>query len=206
MASSRMLYLILVATVATLGVASCVEGQVLFSTLPKSLVVTAALPDGKPIGEVKTGEDSILVKWTVNSTASVDAVKLKTKLCFASESQVLRGWRATNDDLKKDKTCLYDIATQDFSRTGGETTYKLSKSIPGAKYFVRAYAINAEGKQVATGQTSPNKVANTFTVIPISGRSTSIDIAVGVLSIFSVSALFGFFIFESIYLKRKKAV
>lgn len=45
-----MLYLILVATVATLGVASCVEGQVLFSTLPKSLVVTAALPDGKPIG------------------------------------------------------------------------------------------------------------------------------------------------------------
>jgi uncharacterized membrane protein len=203
---SRKLSVALLIAAAILGLASHAEGQVLFSKLPKSLVVTATLPDGKPIGVVKTGEDSILVKWAVNTSAQIPASKVKTKLCFAVESQLLRGWRATKDDLKKDKTCLYDIATQDYTTAGGEVNFMLAKSIPGAKYFVRAYAVNADGVLVATGQSSPNKVANTFTVIPISGRHASIDIAVGVLSVFSVGSLFGFFILERIYLKRKKGV
>lgn len=47
---SRKLSVALLIAAAILGLASHAEGQVLFSKLPKSLVVTATLPDGKPIG------------------------------------------------------------------------------------------------------------------------------------------------------------
>jgi hypothetical protein len=201
---------VLLALVAILGVASVAEGQVLFSTLQKTLIVTATLPGGGPLNEVRTGKDDIVVSWSLNATATTNATydRIRTKLCFAKESQVLRGWRATKDDLKKDKTCLYEIATVKFIPTApsGTSNYYLPKSVPGAKYFVRAYALDAAGNQVAFGQSSPNKVNNTFTVIPISGRHTSIDVAVGVFSVFSVGSLFIFFILENIYLKRKKAV
>lgn len=158
--------------------------------------------------EVKTGQDTIVVSWKVNTTAApiTTATKVRTKLCFAKESQLLRGWRKTVDDLKKDKTCLYVIALQPFSTTGGTANYSLPRSVPGAKYFVRAYALNANGSQVATGSTSGDRIVNTFTVIPISGRHASIDVAVGVFSVFSVGSLFAFFILENIWLKRKKAV
>lgn len=144
----------------------------------------------------------------MNTTAApiTTATKVRTKLCFAKESQVLRAWRKTVDDLSKDKTCLYNIALAPYSTTGATVTYVLPRSIPGAKYFVRAYALDANGHQVATGQTSADKVANTFTVIPITGRHSSIDVAVGVFSVFSVGSLFGFFILESFWLKRKKSV
>ena len=49
MASYRHLPVALLVCAAILGVASHVEGQVLFSKLPKSLVVTATLPGGGPI-------------------------------------------------------------------------------------------------------------------------------------------------------------
>jgi hypothetical protein len=198
--------LVLLATV--LCVASYAEGQILFSKLPKSLIVTATMAGGGKITEIHTGEESILVSWKVNTTAApiTTAVQVRTKLCFAKESQVLRGWRKTVDDLKKDKTCLYNIALGPYTAEGATVPYKLPRSIPGAKYFVRAYALDAAGHQVATGQSSPDKVENTFTVIPITGRHSSIDIAVGVFSVFSVGSLFGFFILESIWLKRKKSV
>ena len=147
--------------------------------------------------------------WKLNTTAATNTTaygKVATKLCFAKESQVLRSWRATNDNLKKDKTCLYAIASQPFTPLGNATSYYLPRSIPGANYCVRAYALDAAGNQVAYGQSSPDRVANTFTVIPISGRHASIDVAVAVFSVFSVGCLFAFFILENIYLKRKKAV
>jgi hypothetical protein len=148
-----------------------------------------------------------LVTWKLNTTTANTSnySKIQTKLCFAKVSQVLRSWRKTVDNLSLDKTCLYKIATVPFAPTGS-TTYKLARSVPGAQYFVRAYALDAAGNQVAFGQTSPDKGNNTFTVIPISGRHASIDIAVAVFSIFSVGSLFAFFLLESIYLKRKKAV
>jgi hypothetical protein len=204
MAFSHRATVVLFALVAFLGVA---EG-VLFSSLTKQyFVVTATRPDGSPITDVHTGRDNILVSWRVNTTVAtnVTVAKVRAKLCFAKESQVLRGWRKTNEDLSKDKTCLYEIATVPFA-PNGTFNYHLPKSVPGAKYCVRVYGINAAGIQVAYGQSSPDRVANTFTVIPITGRHTSIDVAVGVFSVFSVGSLFTFFILENMYLKRKKAV
>lgn len=164
--------------------------------------------NGGLLAEIRTGEETIMVSWRVNTTAAplTTAQKVRTKLCFAKESQVLRGWRKTADDLKKDKTCLYNIALGPYTAEGATVPYKVPRSVPGAKYFVRAYALDAAGHEVATGQSSPDKVADTFTVIPITGRHTSIDVAVGVFSVFSVGSLFGFFILESIWLKRKKSV
>ena len=49
MAFSRLSSVALLALVVILGVASCAEGGVLFSKLPKTLIVTATLPDGAPI-------------------------------------------------------------------------------------------------------------------------------------------------------------
>jgi hypothetical protein len=206
MASFRQTVLVVLATV--LCVASYAEGQVLFSKLPKSLIVTATMAGGGPITEVHTGQDSIVVSWKVNTTAApiTTATKVQTKLCFAKVSQVLRAWRKTTDDLNTDKTCLYNIALAPFSTTGANATYKLPRSIPGAMYFVRAYALDANGNQVAFGGTSPDRIANIFTVVPITGRHHSIDIAVGIFSVFSVGSLFGFMILESIWLKRKKSV
>ncbi|KAG0602012.1 hypothetical protein M758_11G154500 [Ceratodon purpureus] len=209
MAFSRQASVVLLAVVAFFCAASYAEG-VLFSTLPKQFVVTATLPDGGPITQVHTGQDNILVSWRLNTTVVSNATiaKVRAKLCFAKESQVLRAWRKTVDDLTKDKTCLYEISTVPFNAAApnGTTNYYLPKSIPGAKYLVRVYGIDAAGNQVGFGQTSPDRVANTFTVIPITGRHASIDVAVGVFSVFSVGSLFTFFILENIYLKRKKAV
>lgn len=209
MDSYRHLSVSLLVLLALLGAVSHAEGFVSFNSLSskRTLVVTVSMANNSDIKEVHTGQDSILVNWSVNASAPaiVDAKTVETRLCFAKESQTLRGWRKTDDNLKKDKTCLYKIQRQPYA-PAGSVTYALPKSIPGAKYFVRAYVFNSSDLQIAYGQSSPNKINNTFTVIPISGRHGSIDAAVGVFSIFSVGSLFAFFIFENLYLKRKKAV
>ena len=165
----------------------------------------------KKNAEVHSGIDTITVSWKLNATLApgVDAAykKVRTKLCFASKSQVLRGWRKTDDNLSKDKTCPYDISLAAYTATGGSANYTIPKATPGASYFVRAFAVDATGTKVAFGQTSDkNRTANTFTVIPVTGRHASIDIAVAIMSAFSVVALFTFYFVEKYYLARKKEV
>jgi hypothetical protein len=157
------------------------------------------------------GVDTILVKWSLNASAppGIDGNynKVNTKLCFAPVSQLNRKWRKNSNDLSIDKTCSFDIATQNFSTAGNSVLYLVSKTVPYAEYFVRAYVLNVEGNQVAYGQsTNANKTTNIFTVDPITGRHATIDIAVAVMSVFSVASLFTYYVGEQIYLKRKKSV
>ncbi len=159
----------------------------------------------------RAGVDTILVKWSLNASAppaiDVNYNKVHTKLCFAPVSQLNRKWRKKSNDLSIDKTCSFDIATQNFSTAGNSVLYLVSKTIPYAEYFVRAYVLNVEGNQVAYGQsTNANKTTNIFTVDPITGRHATIDIAVAVMSVFSVASLFTYYVGEQIYLKRKKSV
>lgn len=156
---------------------------------------------------LQTGQDTIVVSWKVNTTAApFTATKVQTKLCFAKASQVDRVWRKTDDDLKKDKSCLYEIGVAEYTPAGAASNVLLPTFVPRGKYFVRAYAMDASGLQVAYGQSSPDKVASVFPVIPISGRSTTMNAAVAVLSVLSVTCLFSFFVLEHIFLKRKKSV
>ncbi|KAG0608242.1 hypothetical protein M758_8G090600 [Ceratodon purpureus] len=209
MASCHRLFVALFIFAAILEVASYAEGEVLFSKLPNTLLVTAALPGGGPFPDrgLQTTEDSIVVTWKVNTTAApVTATKVQTKLCFAEESQVERVWRKTYDDLSRDKSCLFEISVAVFSTAGASVNYLLADNVPRGKYFVRAYALDANGYPVAYGQSSPDKIANVFSVIPISGRSSAMNVAAAILSVLSVSCLFGFFILEHMLLKRKKSV
>lgn len=161
--------------------------------------------------QVHSGIDTILVSWALNSSAApgVDAAykKIATKLCFAPVSQVDRKWRKFFDDSTKDKTCSLAMTTQPYSHAGNTTHYLVAKNVPGAFYFVRAYALDAAGNQVAYGQTTnKNKTTNIFTVVPITGRHASIDIAVAMFSLFSIASLLGFFAYEKLILQRKKKV
>ena len=139
----------------------------------------------------------------MNTTAApISAKTVQTKLCFAEESQVERVWRKSNDDLSKDKTCLYKIDVADYSPAGASVNFLLPDYVPRGMYFVRAYALDANGLPVAYGQSSPD----TFSVIPISGRTNAMNIAAAILSALSVTCLFGFFILEHMLLKGKKSV
>jgi hypothetical protein len=140
----------------------------------------------------------ITVTWSLNATAGTDAEykKLKVRLCYALVSQKEREWRKTHDDLKKDKTCQFMVAEVPYTATGN-VTYRVALDIPTATYFVRAYALDASGTQVAYGQTLPGA---TFNVVSITGVTTSIKVAAGVFSTFSIASLAFFFFIE----KRKK--
>jgi hypothetical protein len=140
----------------------------------------------------------ITVTWSLNATAGTDAEykKLKVRLCYAPVSQKEREWRKTHDDLKKDKTCQFMVTEVPYTATGN-VTYRVALDIPTATYFVRAYALDASGTQVAYGQTLPGA---TFNVVSITGVTTSIKVAAGVFSTFSIASLAFFFFIE----KRKK--
>ncbi|KAH8953523.1 hypothetical protein BDL97_08G031800 [Sphagnum fallax] len=202
-----------IAAAMLLGVVSNVEAGVLFSSLNHTLLVTAQLADASnsTLKVASAGVDTILVKWSLNASAppGIDDnySKVNTKLCFAPVSQLTRKWRKNSNDLSIDKTCSFDIATQNFSTAGNSVLYLVSKTVPYAEYFVRAYVLNVEGNQVAYGQsTNANKTTNIFTVDPITGRHATIDVAVAVMSVFSVASLFTYYVGEQIYLKRKKSV
>ena len=189
---------------------SCVlaEAATHFKDLSHILNVSYALENPVSDGVVKAGVSSIRVEW-VPTNASVNATSIKTvslKLCFGASSQVERGWRKSNDLLSKDKACAFDIASQPYSASGNSTVWTVSKSVPFAQYFVRAYGVDASGEKVAYGQTTNAKLNSTlFTVEPITGRHPSIDIAAGVFSAFSVLSLVGFFAVEKKLAKTNKA-
>lgn len=189
-------------------VASAATAGVLFSSLPRTLTVTATINSSTP-DIAMAGIDEVVILWSLNqSLSAVDSQykNVKVKLCFAPVSQVDRGWRKTNDDLKKDKTCQFDIIEQPYNSKSKNNTasWTVERDVPKGKYFVRAYVVDASGTQVAYGQsTNKNKTANLFTIEAISGRHVSLDIATAVFSAFSVVSLFGFFFVEKMRARKK---
>ncbi|BBN07348.1 high-affinity nitrate transporter [Marchantia polymorpha subsp. ruderalis] len=199
-----------VAFVMTLMLASVsmAQASVLFSTLERTLVVEAKIKEQEiSSGIALAGVSHLVISWHLNESFPVSVgdkyVNVKLRLCYAPVSQIDRGWRKTNDDLHKDKTCTKGIAQQKYIFSGNSTTWRVTKDVPGAVYFVRAYAVDAEGNQLAFGQTTDKaKTANLITVLPISGRTGNIDIAAAIFSAFSVVSLTGFLGLESMRSKR----
>ncbi|KAK1258121.1 High-affinity nitrate transporter 3.1 [Acorus gramineus] len=164
-----------------------IAGGVLFSSLKPTLSVTASFKQGQ---DLVAGEGTITVTWSHNKTLSTTDSAYKTV-------KTDRGWRKTNDDLHKDKTCQFTIATTQSNGGGGPIVWTIERDIPTAAYFVRAYALDALGAEVGYGQTTDaKKLANLMEVRGISGRHASIDIAAGCFSAFSVVSLAGFFVAE----------
>lgn len=65
---------------------------------------------------------------------------------------------------------------------------ELSRELPTATYFVRAYALDFDDKVVACGYgqtTDDRKATDLFEVVGISGRSLSLDIPAGCFRAFS---------------------
>ncbi|KAL5998214.1 hypothetical protein ACLOJK_009152 [Asimina triloba] len=152
---------------------------------------------------LKAGKDTLTVRWGLNASlqSGVDRQykKVKVKLCYAPISQVDRAWRKTNDVLSKDKTCQHEIVVRTYSASNREESveWKIERDVPTAMYFVRAYALDADGKQVGYGQsTDGRKTTNLFGVEGISGRHASLDIAAACFSAGAVVLLFAFFYAE----------
>ncbi|GAB4860634.1 hypothetical protein Ancab_035796 [Ancistrocladus abbreviatus] len=184
-------------------VAVCYGDVINFADLQRTIYVSASPHQGQVL---KAGVDQITVTWGLNQSltaGSVDSVykTTKLKLCYAPISQKDRPWRKTvNDNLAKDKTCQFIIVSRPYTPSISTFNWTVTKDIPTAVYFVRAYAFNAQSKEVAYGQTTDaTKSANLFQVQGISGRHASIDIASGVFSAFSLVSLAFFFYWE----KRK---
>ncbi|KAJ0038217.1 hypothetical protein Pint_22855 [Pistacia integerrima] len=184
-----------------LAAESC-YGGVLFSSLPRTLEITASPQQGKVL---RAGEDRITVSWGFNQSvqASDESYKrVKVSLCYAPVSQVDRGWRKTVDNLSKDKTCQFTIVERAYDASVRNHIYEwmIEKDVPEATYFVRVYAYNSAGEEVAFGQTTDvKKKSGLFEIRGISGRHLSLEIASICFSAFSVASLFGFFLIE----KRK---
>lgn len=175
-----------------------------FSSLPRSLAVTVTIISSAPAAPnvAMAGRDQLIVSWWVNKSSSPAVSEYKNvevKLCFAPVSQVDRRWRKSNNDLKKDKTCQFDMSEQPYNSNikNNTITWTVKRDVPKGTYFVRAYALNASGSEVAYGQSSnKNKTSDLFMVDPISGRHASLDLASVVCAAFSIVSLFAFFILE----------
>ncbi|XP_059657832.1 high-affinity nitrate transporter 3.1-like [Cornus florida] len=172
-------------------------GGVLFSSLPQTLVVSASPKQGQVL---KAGEDNINVTWWLNQSFAAGTDEsykdVKVKLCYAPISQVDRSWRKTVDNMDKDKTCQFTIVNKPYERKQS-IEWSIAKEVPTATYFVRAYAYNSAGKEVAYGQTThAKKSINLFEIQAIGGRHLSLDIASVCFSVFSLVSLLGFFLIE----------
>lgn len=175
------------------------HGHIHLSSIPRNLEVTASPKSGQVL---KAGVDKISVSWVLNGAAKVGSdlayKSVKVKLCYAPVSQVDRAWRKTEDDLAKDKTCQFQIVEKPYNpsnKTVQKAEWTVKRDTPTATFFVRAYAFNSAGDEVAYGQTTDEKKGtNLFQVEAISGRHASLDIASACFSAFSVLSLTGFFI------------
>lgn len=152
------------------------------------------------------------MKWGLNESSleATEADKLyknvKVSLCYAPISQVDRGWRKTVDNLKRDKTCQFTITNSpyDASQTNRSFDWKIGKDVPTATFFVRAYAYNSVGEELAFGQTTDaKKKTNLFEIQGISGRHVSLEIASICFSASSIVFLFGFFLVEKTKNKKR---
>lgn len=203
MVSAREFVLLYIVVFSCL-VASATAG-VQFSSLPRTLAVTVTIISSAPMAPnvAMAGRDQLVVSWWVNessSTAVSEYKNVEVRLCFAPVSQVDRRWRKSNNDLKKDKTCQFDMSEQlpySSNIKNNTITWTVQRDVPKGTYFVRAYAFNASGSEVAYGQsTNKNKTSDLFMVEPISGRHASLDIASVVCAAFSIVSLFAFFLLE----------
>ncbi|XBH74204.1 hypothetical protein VPH35_101198 [Triticum aestivum] len=167
------------------------------SKLPVTLDVTASPSPGQVL---HAGQDVITVTWALNASvpvgADADYKNVKVSLCYAPVnaplSQREHESRKTHDNLDKDKTCEYKVTEQPYTGAGSKVEYRVAIDIPTDTYYVRAYALDASGTQVAYGQTLRTA---TFNIVSIRGINTSIKVASGVFSTFSaVSLVFFFFI------------
>jgi hypothetical protein len=179
----------------------------LFKELDKGALDVTTKPSREGPGVVlDAGKDTLNITWTLSSIGSKREAEfkiIKVKLCYAPPSQVDRPWRKTHDELFKDKTCPHKIIAKPYDKTLQSTTWTLERDIPTGTYFVRAYAVDAIGHEVAYGQSTDDaKKTNLFSVQAISGRHASLDIASICFSVFSVVALVVFFVNE----KRKAKI
>ncbi|CAN1179495.1 High-affinity nitrate transporter 3.1 [Linum perenne] len=204
-AVARPVLLLLASTVVVFScLVSFSDANELFSTLQQSLFVTASPTSGQVL---KGGEDKIKVTWGFNKSSSNTDGKfknIKVKLCYAPISQKDRPWRKTEDHITKDKTCQFDIVTRPYttkSSANQSIDWLVEKDVPTATYFVRAYAVDAAGKEVAYGQsTNAKKTTNLFQVEAVSGRHATLDIVSVCFSVFSIVSLFGLFYNEKLLL------
>lgn len=173
-------------------------GDVLFSSLPQALLVSASPKQGQVL---KAGEDNITVTWSRNPSSATAAKYeyVKAFLCYAPISQVDRPWRKTVDNLSKDKTCQFTIFSQsyDSSITNRSVHWMIAKNIPEATYFIRAYAYDSSGQEVAYGQTSnAKKTENLFEINAITGIHWRVEVLSICGSAFPLLSLFGLTLWE----------
>ncbi|BAT76023.1 hypothetical protein LR48_Vigan01g230400 [Vigna angularis] len=195
---------LVVASLLIFCLAGSCYGKVHFSSLKKTLDVTASPKQGQVL---EAGTDKITVTWALNKTlpSGTDSAykTIKVKLCYAPISQKDRAWRKTVDELSRDKTCQHKIVAKPYdasNRTVQRFEWVIERDVPKATYFVRAYVFDSNGEEVAYGQTTDaKKSSNLFEINSISGRHASLDICSVCFSAFSVVALFVFFYIE----KRK---
>ncbi|CAL1390579.1 unnamed protein product [Linum trigynum] len=198
--AARPLLFLASAVILASFLATAAHASGLFSTLPKTLVVTASPTPGQV---VKGGEDKIKITWGLNKSLPAgtdDKYKtVKVKLCYAPVSQKDRPWRKTVDHLNKDKTCQFKIVARPYA--GNDSIdWTVEKDAPTGTYFVRVYAFDAMDGELGYGETTDaKKTTNLFQVEAISGRHATLDIVSICFSVFSVVSLFGFFFNE----KRK---
>ncbi|KAL6973154.1 hypothetical protein U1Q18_027334 [Sarracenia purpurea var. burkii] len=191
--------LFLVASLLSFSAQTCYG--VAFSSIQRTLVVTASPTPGEVL---RAGEDQITVTWSYNQSfpAGTDSTykTVKVELCYGPASQVDRPWRKTVDNLEKDKTCQFEVTAKPYAAASvdNSVTWTVGKDVPTATYFVRAYAYNSGGVEVAYGQstTDPHKTTDLFEIQGISGRHASLEIASVCFSAFSIVSLFGFFYME----------
>jgi len=193
---------LMIASLLLFCLAGTCYGNVLFSSLRKTLDVTASPKNGQVL---VAGSDNITVTWALNKTlpSGTDSAykTIKLKLCYAPISQQDRAWRKTEDELDRDKTCQHKIVSTPYDVAASNSVeWLIERDVPEAMYFIRAYAFDSHDKQVAYGETTDaKKKTNLFKIQAISGRHVSLDICSVCFSAFSVLSLFVFFYIE----KRK---
>ncbi|XP_027332752.1 high-affinity nitrate transporter 3.1-like [Abrus precatorius] len=195
---------LLVASLVLCSIAGTCYGSVLFSSLKRTLDVTASPKQGQVL---RAGVDKITVTWALNKTvpAGTDSTykTIEVKLCYAPVSQHDRAWRKTEDNLSRDKTCQYKIVARPYdalNKTVQGFGWVIERDVPTATFFVRAYAHDSNDVEMGYGQTTDaKKTTNFFQIHSISGRHASLDICSVCFSVFSVVSLFVFFYIE----KRK---
>ncbi|GAA0166625.1 transporter [Lithospermum erythrorhizon] len=182
-------------------------GEVHFSSLKdhNNFLVQTSNINGSQV--LKAGENDIALTWSINAnvTAGTSSAykKVKAKLCFAPISQQDRAWRKTEDSIKKDKTCQFNIFEGEY-KASNNITYTVERDIPSGTYFVRIYVYDSNNAEVAYGQSTDDKKAeNLFKIQAISGRHATLDICSVVFSTFSIVSLFGFFYLEKRQAKQK---
>lgn len=176
----------------------------LFSSLKQTLLLNSSPSQGQVL---QGGEGQVTITWSLNKSCPTGTdSNYKTvgvKLCYAPVSQLDRGWRKSNDNLKKDKTCQINVVTMPYKPSNNNFTWTIEKDVPTATYFLRAYVYDSAGEVVAYGQTpDAHKKTNLFKITAITGRHVTIDVCAACFSAFSIISLVGFYFVE----KRKAKV